>query len=82
MTSSEASANIRYMKLSSKIESVCSIDHLASGNAARAQRKLHKLSLRDMGERMKVSAAYLCDLEKGRRNWSDELVERFNRALK
>ena len=59
------------------------IDHVATGADARRWRIVSGLTLRDCGKRMGgMSAAYLCDLEHGKRNWSEELVAKFWEALK
>lgn len=38
------------------------------------------LSQAEIGSRMKVSAAYICDLEQGYRNWNESLIQRFKKA--
>jgi transcriptional regulator with XRE-family HTH domain len=38
-------------------------------------------TLREIAREMKVSAPYLCDLELGRRGWSEDLRLRFKRAV-
>ena len=48
----------------------------------RNKRIVRKLSLREVAIRMEVSAAYLSDLELGRRNWDEAKIEAFNKALK
>lgn len=53
------------------------IDHEATGYLFRQARKKAKLSLREMSRRLKVSAPYVSDLELGRRNWTQEMSERF-----
>jgi len=58
------------------------IDHEATGAAARQSRKQSHKSLRDVANKMGVSHAFVADLERGRRNWSAENVERFSEALK
>ncbi len=56
-------------------------DHSATGHAMRERRKKAGLSLRTLAERMGLSAPYLCDLELGRRAWSEQLAARFVAAL-
>ena len=51
------------------------------GEAWQAKRKAAGLSLRDLGKRLDLSAAYLSDLENGRRRWSPENVRRYTEAL-
>ena len=48
-----------------------------AGVEIRTKRELAKVSLRQLAKRLAVSAPYLCDLEKGRRKWSND---RFNAA--
>lgn len=62
-------------------QSVIVPDHAATGQAMRARRKKAGLSLRETAERMDLSAPYLCDLELGRRAWSEALAARFVAAL-
>jgi len=49
--------------------------------AMRNKRKKARKGLNDTARKMGISAAYLCDLEHGRRAWSSELIELFNKAL-
>lgn len=51
------------------------IDHQATGELMRKARVQIGLSLRDMAARMEFSPPYLSDLELGRRNWTDKLIE-------
>ena len=53
-----------------------------TGKRARAEREQEGFSLRSLARAMKISAAYLSDLEKGKRNWSLKLVDAFNLAVK
>ena len=39
------------------------------------------VSLREVAVKMQVSAAYLSDLELGRRNWSEDTQKSFHNAL-
>jgi predicted transcriptional regulator len=45
------------------------IDHVATGESMRQLRKSHKISLREVARRMKLSAPFISDLERGNRNW-------------
>jgi len=46
-------------------------------------RRIHDgLSLRKLGVRMKISAAYLSDLENGRRLWDEARIHKFITHLK
>jgi predicted transcriptional regulator len=56
------------------------IDHAATGAAARKERIALGVSIREMAHRIGWSAAYLSDLEKGRRCWTDRKVDCFNGA--
>ena len=47
----------------------------------RNRREKAGVSLRTMAKRLKVSPPYLSDLERGRRNWSVEMVQRFEEGL-
>ena len=58
------------------------VDHAATGEGFRQQSIKRGLSLRQLSRRMKLSAAYLSDLERGRRNWDAELVVNFAKSLK
>lgn len=51
------------------------------GAAMRVLRTRADVSLRDVATKMQVSAAYLSDLELGRRNWSEETQKSFHNAL-
>ena len=57
------------------------IDHAATGAAFRRQRENCQLSLRDLGSQLNLSAAYICDLENGKRQWNEKLFARFVSAL-
>ena len=57
------------------------IDHECTGRLFRAGRKKAKLSLREMARRLGLSAAFVSDLERGRRNWTEELSVRFTDIL-
>jgi transcriptional regulator with XRE-family HTH domain len=48
----------------------------------RALRNASGKSLRHVAGAMKVSPAYVSDLELGRRGWADSLLERYKRAVK
>jgi transcriptional regulator with XRE-family HTH domain len=58
------------------------LDMAALAEQLRAERVASGESLNCVASRMKISAPYLSDLERGRRNWSSGLVDRFRRALK
>jgi transcriptional regulator with XRE-family HTH domain len=58
------------------------VDHIATGIAMKKERFIKNLSLREVARRMKVSAAFVCDLEKGRRNWKQKTLDAYEKALK
>jgi transcriptional regulator with XRE-family HTH domain len=58
------------------------IDHEKTGDGWRKIRESKGVSLRNLAQTMGVSAPYLSDLERGRRNWTDELENRYATALR
>ncbi len=70
------------MKIFSNDVKAKEIDHKKTGELARADRERAGLSLRMVAKRMGFTPPYISDLELGRRNWSTELVEAFNAAIK
>jgi transcriptional regulator with XRE-family HTH domain len=58
------------------------IDSVKTGAMFRQERQEQSLSLRELARRTDLSAPYLSDLERGRRNWDDELVILYWQALK
>jgi cytoskeletal protein RodZ len=57
------------------------IDQKTTASRARRLRLQSKVSLREVAKRMKISPAYLSDLERGNRNWSDALCQVFVSAV-
>lgn len=57
------------------------IDHAATGAAAREARMARSLPLSIVADRMSVSRPYLCDLEAGRRQWTQEKLEAYAKAI-
>jgi len=57
-------------------------DHKALGQAMRAKREASGLTLRSLAKRLSFSAAYISDLELGRRNWSAGMRESYLDQLK
>lgn len=53
------------------------IDHVATGKIAMRRRKALGLSLRQASAIMGFSAPFLSDLERGRRNWNPNALEKF-----
>lgn len=58
------------------------IDHAETGICNQTLRRMRRLSLREVARRMGLSAPFVSDLERGRRNWTEDLDERYARALK
>lgn len=56
-------------------------DHIETGAEMRRLRQERGLSQRWMAEQMGHSAAYLSDLERGRRNWTTALVGKYIATL-
>jgi hypothetical protein len=56
-------------------------DHASTGASARRLRLRKKRSLRWTATKMGYSAAFLSDLERGRRNWNAKRLKQFERAL-
>jgi transcriptional regulator with XRE-family HTH domain len=69
------------MQLVKITKQVSVIDNKKTGEAARRERAFNNVSLRSVCKKMGISAAYLSDLENGKRGWRQELVDKFNRAL-
>lgn len=63
---------------------VSKIDHVKAGVLIRQLRKVKNVSLRSLATKMGKSAAYISDLELGRRNWTEDyfvLAEKSIRAI-
>lgn len=58
------------------------MNHREIGRERRHARKLAGRSLRDVAARMGLTAAYICDLELGRRNWNANLIQRHEEATR
>lgn len=58
------------------------IDHEALGADMRKEREAAGVSLRSMAKAMAFSAAFLSDLERGRRNWSDASFKFYQAEIK
>jgi len=56
-------------------------DHRAIGNELRKIRQAAGVSATRIAERMKITKAYLSDLELGRRQWRADLVQKYQGAL-
>ena len=70
------------VKLKIAYKRITVIDHVKTGNFMRVFRICAGISLREIARRMKVSAAFLCDLEHGKRNWTQEKFESYKACLK
>lgn len=57
------------------------IDHHSTGRMMREYREHHGISIREVARRMGLSAAYVSDLERGRRNWKLANAERYQQAV-
>lgn len=53
----------------------------AIGDQAKQIRKRRKLTLETAASRIGISIAYLSKLERGEREWSKDLVSKFNRSI-
>ncbi len=64
------------------------IDHAAIGAEMREKRLSAGKSLREIGAKIStakkksLTVGYICDLEKGRRNWSEELKSKYLAAVR
>jgi transcriptional regulator with XRE-family HTH domain len=63
-------------------ERVIVINHRATGGRALNDLEDHGISIRQAAKQMGMSASYLSDLIRGRRNWSHELERRFEAAMR
>lgn len=70
------------MKLLMKRETLTTIDHAATGATARKERVGAGISLRNMADAIGLSAPYLSDLERGKRNWSAAMHARWDLAVR
>lgn len=52
-----------------------------TGALMRQRRCYSGVTQKDLAKRMRVSTAYLCDLELGRRHWNNDLIDKYNKAL-
>ena len=58
------------------------LDHRGIGEKLRLQRKRARVSLQSVADELDKSVGYISDLEHGRRNWSEDLVNAYKLALK
>lgn len=52
------------------------------GRSLAQRRKKAGMTLRGVAAEMGCSGPWVCDLEKGKRTWSEEWIERYLKALK
>jgi predicted transcriptional regulator len=57
------------------------IDNRETGDVLKKARKTSRITQKAMAKALGISAAYLCDLEHGRRHWSSEMVHAFKAQL-
>lgn len=57
------------------------LDQAKVGLELRNRRVVRRRSLNETARRMGISGPYLSDLERGRRNWSPALIQRFEKAI-
>jgi hypothetical protein len=57
------------------------VDNVGTGTRARRLRTDRRLSLREVARRLGWSAAYVSDLERGRRGWKPETAEKYATAI-
>lgn len=57
------------------------VDNVGTGRRARRLRGERRLSLREVARRLGWSAAYVSDLERGRRGWKPETADKYARAI-
>ena len=58
------------------------VDNFETGFRARQLRYEHHLSLREVARRLGWSAAYVSDLERGRRGWKPETAKKYERVIR
>lgn len=57
------------------------INHAETGKLVREMREAKGISLRQLAKQMDVSAPFLSDMERGRRNWTTARFEQAERAI-
>jgi len=57
------------------------IDPVGTGEELRLLRKAKKLAQQDIADHMGLSKQHICALEKGNRNWNDDLIARYKKAV-
>lgn len=57
------------------------VDHAALGHRMRQKREAMGMSQAEVARLMKITRPYVCDLERGKRNWTPSTVERYEAAV-
>jgi len=57
-------------------------DPVAIGKMLRRERQKTKIRPVDLARKLGITRGYLCDLEMGRKAWSEEKIARYRQALK
>ena len=52
------------------------VDHVECGRIVRVARSEKAMTAKRLAELMNVSAAYVCELERGKRNWNIDLYSK------
>jgi ribosome-binding protein aMBF1 (putative translation factor) len=69
------------MKLKTQSVTESKINHLATGEMFRREREKQGASLRAVAKAADLSAAFLSDLERGRRAWTEDNFDKLTKAL-
>lgn len=64
-----------------KYKTIKVIDHESTGEYWRQRRESEGMSLRETARRSCLSAPFLSDLERGRRNWTATLEAKYERVI-
>jgi transcriptional regulator with XRE-family HTH domain len=64
-----------------RYKTITVVDHEATGAAWRKIRQDVGFTLRSLARKMGISAPFLSDLERGRRNWTEEIEQTYARHL-
>lgn len=60
---------------------VDAVDNWATGQKLKRSRKKSGLRISDVASAMGISEPYLSELERGKRNWTQDMVDRFNKSI-
>lgn len=64
-----------------KTKTARELDHVLTGVRVRMERSARGISLRALARRAGLSASYLSDLERGRRNWTLERLSQIKTLI-